>query len=189
NTHPGSAKNIMRNAIKMANRVLESLPENEAPEHTEGREGFYHPLSISGSVAQASLSVIVRDHDAKSFDARKAFLQSLANRLNGEFGNGSVRLELHDQYRNMEEALQSAPFLKEAALSAIRSVGLDPDIQPIRGGTDGALLSQHGIPCPNLGNGGHLFHSLCEFVCLQEMEQALAIVLQIALNWHLHFSP
>lgn len=189
NTHPGSAKNIMRNAIKMANRVLDSLPENEAPEHTEGREGFFHPLSISGSVSQASLSVIVRDHDAQSFEARKDFLRSLANRLNDEFGDGSVRLELHDQYRNMEEALHSAPFLKEAALSAIRSVGLAPDIRPIRGGTDGAILSQRGIPCPNLGNGGHLFHSLCEFVCLQEMEQALAIVLHIAQNWHLRFSP
>ncbi len=188
NTHPGAAKNIMRNAIKMANRVLDFLPVDEAPESTEGREGFFHPLAISGSVAKASLSIIVRDHDAKAFDARKAFLSTLASRLNKEFGDGSVQLELHDQYRNMEEALQAAPFLKEAALSAIRSVGLQPVVKPIRGGTDGAILSQRGIPCPNLGNGGHLFHSLCEFVCLQEMEQALSIVLQIAQNWHCRFS-
>ena len=186
--HDYARKNIMRNAIKMANRVLDSLPVDEAPESTEGREGFFHPLAISGSVAKASLSIIVRDHDAKAFDARKAFLSTLASRLNKEFGDGSVQLELHDQYRNMEEALQAAPFLKEAALSAIRSVGLQPVVKPIRGGTDGAILSQRGIPCPNLGNGGHLFHSLCEFVCLQEMEQALSIVLQIAQNWHCRFS-
>ena len=183
NTHPGSAKGILRNAVKMAQAVLNALPPEECPEQTEDREGFYHPVGITGTVAAAKLELIIRDHSCERFEARKTFLRELAQSLCARYGAGTVTLELRDQYRNMEDALKTCPFLVDVALDAIREAGLTPAVCAIRGGTDGAHLSARGIPCPNLGTGGYRFHSLTEFACLEEMEQMLRIVLGIVVRW------
>ena len=182
--HPGSAKGVMVNAVKVAAEVLSMLPADECPERTEKREGFYHPTSLNGTSAEAELNFILRDHDAANFAARKRFLEDVAAKLNAKYGAGTVELKVTDQYRNMEEKIAQVPFLVEEAKAAIRAAGLEPEIKAIRGGTDGAKLAEMGIPCPNLGTGGHNFHGQREYAVVEEMEQSLQIVLKLAQMRH-----
>ena len=180
--HPGTAKGAMVNAIKVATEALAALPPDECPEKTEGREGFYHPDEISGTVASARLALLVRDHDAANFERRKEELRHIARDLDAKYGAGTVALELRDQYRNMEDALRGRPGLVRAALDAIRAAGLEPYLKPVRGGTDGAHLTERGLPCPNLGTGGRRAHAETEFLVVEEMEAAVQIVLRLACN-------
>ena len=156
--HPGSAKDVMINAQKVAFELDSLLPQDEVPEKTERFQGFYHLVHISGSVGNARLVYLLRDHDAASFEARKRRMREAAETLNAKYGAGTVVLTIKDQYRNMEEIIRQHPFLIEIAEDAVRSAGIEPVIVPIRGGTDGATLSFKGLPCPNLGTGGYNFH-------------------------------
>ncbi|MCQ2392030.1 MAG: peptidase T [Kiritimatiellae bacterium] len=180
--HPGTAKSVMVNALKVAGEILTALPADEAPEHTEGREGFFHPTHIEGTVGHARLELLVRDHDAARFAARKEFLTALASRISARYPTATPTPTIEDQYFNMEEGIAKCPSLIDNAVAAIRAVGLEPKIVPIRGGTDGAALTRMGIPCPNLGTGGRNYHGECEYAIVEEMQQAFQIVLHLAVN-------
>lgn len=177
--HPGSAKDVMINAQKVAFEIDSLLPQDEVPEKTERFQGFYHLVHTSGSVGNARLVYLLRDHDAASFEARKRRMREAAETLNAKYGAGTVVLTIKDQYRNMEEIIRQHPFLIEIAEDAVRSAGIEPVIVPIRGGTDGATLSFKGLPCPNLGTGGYNFHGECEFASVQEMESSVQVILNI----------
>jgi len=177
--HPGTAKGIMVNAQKIAIELDSMLPPDEVPECTEKFQGFYHLLRSEGTVGAAKAVYLLRDHDADAFEKRRRTVESIADKLNAKYGSGTVTLTIKEQYRNMEEILRRHPFLIDVAGQSIRDEGLEPKIVPIRGGTDGALLSFRGLPCPNLGTGGFNFHGECEYVSVQEMETAVKIVLNI----------
>ena len=177
--HPGSAKDVMINAQNVAFELDSLLPQDEVPEKTERFQGFYHLVHTSGSVGNARLVYLLRDHDAASFEARKRRMREAAETLNAKYGAGTVVLTIKDQYRNMEEIIRQHPFLIEIAEDAVRSAGIEPVIVPIRGGTDGATLSFKGLPCPNLGTGGYNFHGECEFASVQEMESSVQVILNI----------
>lgn len=178
--HPASAKGVMVNAIKVAGELLAALPPEEAPEHTCGRQGFYHPTGVEGSVGAAKLSLIIRDHDDARFEERKRLMQTIADQVGAKYPKGTITLTVKDQYYNMEQGIAKVPEHVERAMAAIRSVGLKPATVAIRGGTDGASLTRMGIPCPNLGTGGRSFHGECEYAIVEELEQALAIITHIA---------
>lgn len=177
--HPGSAKDVMINAQKVAFELDSLLPQDEVPEKTERFQGFYHLVHTSGSVGNARLVYLLRDHEAASFEARKRRMREAAEMLNAKYGAGTVVLTIKDQYRNMEEIIRQHPFLIGIAEDAVRSAGIEPVIVPIRGGTDGATLSFKGLPCPNLGTGGYNFHGECEFASVQEMESSVQVILNI----------
>ena len=177
--HPGSAKNTMINAQNVAMEFHAALPAFDRPEHTEGREGFFHLTSMQGDVTTTHLDYIVRDHDAAKFAARKAQMQHIAACLNEKYGAGTVELDLHDSYYNMLEKIEPHFHLVENARTAIRAAGLEPIETPVRGGTDGATLSHMGLPCPNLGTGGFNFHGPCECITAEKMDQSVEILLNI----------
>lgn len=177
--HPGSAKDLMKNAQTIAMEFAAALPAEEVPEHTEGFEGFFHLYQMSGDVTTAKLHYIIRDHDGEKFAARKALMEEITARLNAEHGAGTVVLELKDSYYNMEEKVKPHFHLVENAEKAIRQAGLEARIVPIRGGTDGARLSFMGLPCPNLGTGGFNFHGPCEYITAEKMDQSVQIILNI----------
>ena len=177
--HPGSAKNTMINAQNVAMEFHAALPAFDRPEHTEGREGFFHLTSMQGDVTTTHLGYIVRDHDAAKFAARKAQMQHIAACLNEKYGAGTVELDLHDSYYNMLEKIEPHFHLVENARTAIRAAGLEPIETPVRGGTDGATLSHMGLPCPNLGTGGFNFHGPCECITAEKMDQSVEILLNI----------
>lgn len=177
--HPGSAKNAMRNAQNIAIEFHQALPAFSRPEHTEGREGFFHLTSMQGDVTLARLGYIVRDHDAARFAARKAQMQHIADCLNQRYGAGTVELDLQDSYYNMGEKIRPHFHLVENARKAIRAAGLEPIETPVRGGTDGATLSYMGLPCPNLGTGGFNFHGPCECITAEKMDQSVEILLNL----------
>ena len=179
NIHPGSAKNRMKNAILMANQFLSMLPPAETPAHTEGYEGFYHVTDMAGDESTATLSMLIRDHDRDKFEARKAFLSRLCDYLCGEWGEGSFVLELRDSYYNMREKLVDHMYLIENAKAAMQSVGVEPIVSPIRGGTDGARLSFMGLPCPNLSTGGVNFHGVHEFIPVESLEKMVDVLLYL----------
>ena len=164
NVHPGSAKGIMVNAQKVAFAFDAMLPAAEMPEATDGLEGFYHLARTSGTVGEAQLTYLLRDHDAEKFAARKEKLREIAAQQNRQYGEGTVTVTCRDQYRNMEEVIARHPQLLEIARRAVREAGLVPSEPPIRGGTDGAQLSFRGLPCPNLSTGGYCYHGVNEFV-------------------------
>ena len=168
--HPGSAKGVMLNAQKVAMEFDSMLPPEEVPEKTEGFEGFYHLVRMEGSTASAELSYLLRDHDAGRFREKKRRIQEIAGLLNRKYGNGTVVLILQDSYCNMEEIIRPNMILVRLAEAAARKAGLLPSTPPIRGGTDGAMLSFKGLPCPNLGTGGYNFHGEYEFASAEEME-------------------
>ena len=178
--HPGSAKDTMRNALSLAMEYHAALPAFECPEHTEGREGFFHLCDLQGDVSEAVFHYIIRDHDADRFAVRKAQMQQVADRLNEKYGAGTVELELTDSYRNMLEKIRPHFHLVENARAAIRAVGLTQVESPIRGGTDGATLSYKGLPCPNLGTGGFNFHGPMECITVEKMDQAVEVLLNLA---------
>lgn len=180
NVHPGSAKGKMINSMLVANRFISMLPADETPEHTEGYEGFYHLIGLTGEVEQTTVSYIIRDHDRARFEARKQEMERLTGVINAEYGAGTATLELHDQYYNMREQIEPVMHIIDTAFAAMKAVGVEPRIKAIRGGTDGAQLSFKGLPCPNIFAGGLNFHGRYEFVPVQSMEKAMNVVVKIA---------
>lgn len=175
NVHPGYAKNKMINALCVANELINMLPANERPEFTEGYEGFFHITSLNGTVEEAELSLIIRDHDRQMFERRKKILQEAVNFMNERYPN-RLQLELRDQYYNMREKIEPVNHVIDYALRAMREVGVTPKVKPIRGGTDGARLSFMGLPCPNIFTGGLNFHSRYEFIPVCSMEKATQVI-------------
>lgn len=174
--HPGSAKNVMVNAIALAAEFEQLVPQAERPEHTEGREGFFHPLGINGTPAQVTLDYLIRDHDADTFAAREKTLRDIAAFLNGRYGALTVEVDVKEQYRNMKESFADCPFLIERALEAHREVGIEPRIVAVRGGTDGSQLSLRGLPCPNIATGGYNAHSVREFIPVPSMVKTVDLL-------------
>jgi peptidase T len=179
NVHPGYAKNKMVNSMKIATKFMATVPANESPEYTDGYEGFYHLTGIGGDVEKTTVSYIIRDHDRKKFEERKAHLQMLVDKINSEFGDNTATLEVKDQYYNMKEKVEPVKYIVDIVSEAIRQAGVEPKVKPIRGGTDGAQLSFKGLPCPNIFAGGHNFHGKYEFVPIQSMEKATEVVKNI----------
>lgn len=182
--HPGEAKNVMVNALNVAHEFHALLPENERPEHTEGREGFFHLLEMGGRISEAHLNYIVRDHDKAAFERKKKYMRKAAAYLNEKYGEGTLELTIEDSYYNMLEKIKPHMFLVENAREAIKSVGLVPKDVPIRGGTDGARLSYDGIPCPNLGTGGYNFHGNMECITVERMDKAVEIILYLIESYY-----
>ena len=180
NVHPGYAKGKMLNAMRVAADFIGRMPAGETPEATEGYEGFYHLTGMKGTVEEAVLSYIIRDHDRKKFEARKAFMQQLADVMNAQYGAGTVVVETHDQYYNMREKVEPMMHIIDIARQAIEEAGAKCRVKAIRGGTDGAQLSFKGLPCPNIFAGGLNFHGRNEFVPVQSMEKAMMTVVKIA---------
>lgn len=179
NIHPGYAKDKMLNAILIAQEFNSLLPAHERPEHTQGYEGFYHLIKMDGSVEKATFQYIIRDHDRKKFEARKAYMQRIADYMNTKYGQGTVTLELKDQYYNMREKVEPVYHVVSTAIEAMEAVGVKPKVKPIRGGTDGARLSYMGLPCPNLFAGGENFHGKHEYVPIESMVKATEVMLKI----------
>ena len=179
NVHPGYAKHKMVNSMRIANQFIIMLPRWETPEHTEDYEGFYHLVSMEGTVEKTVLTYIVRDHDRDRFERRKKELEHLARKINHEFPD-CCTLEIKDQYYNMREKIEPVMHVIDIAEEAMRRSGVVPKVQPIRGGTDGAQLSFKGLPCPNIFAGGLNFHGRYEFVPIPSMEKACAVVVEIA---------
>ncbi len=180
NTHPGSAKGQMKNAALLATAFVSQLPPAQAPAHTQGREGFYHVQSIEATESAATVRLLIRDHEARGFSARKAFLQEVCRHLNYVWGEGTFCLQTEDSYYNMRDKVLAHPQLLRRAEAAYRSIGVEPRSLPIRGGTDGARLSYMGLPCPNLSTGGANAHSTHEFVSVQAMEQMVSVLVYLA---------
>ncbi len=176
NVHPGSAKGIMKNAGAIACEFQSLLPAEEVPEKTEGYEGFFHLISVTGEVAEAKLTYIIRDHDREKFEEKKRKMQEIIDRLNREWGEGTLTLTLKDSYYNMKEKIEPVIFLIDLAKEATRAAGITPAVYPIRGGTDGARLSFMGLPCPNLGTGGAAFHGPCEHASIEGMDSVVNIL-------------
>ncbi len=177
--HPGYAKDLMINAARVAMEFDAMLPADEVPEKTSGFEGFFHLIGMTGNVSRAELQYIIRDHDAAKFEARKQCMIRIADALDQKYGGGTVSLKITDQYRNMEEKVVLCPELIRLADTAIRRAGLTPAHPPIRGGTDGSKLSFMGLPCPNLGTGGHNAHGELEFLSIDELEKVVEILLNL----------
>lgn len=178
NVHPGYAKNKMLNAMHLAMEFAALLPAQERPEHTKGYEGFFHLTGMIGTVEEASLSYIIRDHHAESFEQRLQLLKDITAYMNVRFDN-AFTLEIKQQYRNMREVVEPRMHIVNLAFKAMEEVGVKPIVRPIRGGTDGAQLSFKGLPCPNLFAGGLNFHGRYEFVPIQSMEKAVQVIVKI----------
>ena len=179
NVHPGSSKDTMINAAEVACEIQSLLPEKENPRYAEGYEGFYHLTGMKGDVACAEMEYIIRDHDAEKFAAKEAYLREVAEKMNQKYGKGTVELEIHEQYRNMAEKIQPCFHLIENAQEAARRAGIQPQVLPVRGGTDGARLSYMGLPCPNLGTGGYACHGPYEHVTAEGMDQTVELLLEL----------
>ena len=179
NVHPGYAKNKMVNASLIAAQFAGMLPPHERPEHTEGYEGFFHLTGMSGTVEEAALSYIIRDHDRNKFEQRLKRLQDTTDYMNRIYPEGTVRMEIKQQYRNMREIVEPQKHIIELAEKAMQETGVTPIVRPIRGGTDGAQLSFKGLPCPNIFAGGLNFHGRYEWVPVQSMEKAVKVIVKI----------
>lgn len=179
NVHPGSAKNVMKNAALIGTEIASLLPERETPAKTEGYEGFFHLCSFEGDVTSATLNYIIRDFNADSFAHRKELLRLIVERKNAQYNN-CIELDLHDEYYNMLSQIEPHMEIVSLAKQAMLDCGITPIIQPIRGGTDGARLSFMGLPCPNLFAGGHYFHSNYEYIPVPSMEKAVSMIVRIA---------
>ena len=177
--HPGYAKGKMINANALAARFAELLPEEERPETTEGYQGFFHLLGIESNVEHAKLSYIIRDHDRDRFEDRKRHILRCVEQMNESYGEGTVTVELKDQYYNMKEKIDPQMHVIDVVLHAMQDCGVAPKVKPIRGGTDGAQLSFRGLPCPNIFAGGVNFHGPYEFVSIQSMEKAMRVIIRI----------
>jgi len=177
--HPGSAKNQMVNASLIAMEFARMLPPWERPEHTEGYEGFYHLTGMSGNEEAAELRYILRDHDRALLEKKKQTVLAARDWLNGRYGEGTVTVELKDSYRNMREIVEQYPEILERAKKAFLDNGVEPLVQPIRGGTDGAQLSFRGLPCPNLSTGGYNFHGRKELISVQAMEKMVDVLVSL----------
>ncbi|MCL1937358.1 MAG: peptidase T [Candidatus Azobacteroides sp.] len=182
NVHPGYAKNKMRNASLIALQFAQMLPAAERPEHTEAYEGFFHLTGMIGTVEEAELSYIIRDHDSNKLEQRLKYLQETADYMNKAYPNDTVSLTTKRQYRNMREIVEPQKHIIELAENAMKSLGIKPLVRPIRGGTDGAQLSFRGLPCPNLFCGPLNLHGRYEYVSVQTMEKAVQVIVQICQN-------
>ncbi len=179
NIHPGSAKDKMKNASLMAMEFNGMLPPAETPAHTEGYEGFYHLCAMEGDETTAKLQYIIRDHDREKFETRKAVMESIAAYLNVKYGNGTVDLQLKDQYYNMKSQIEPHMYLIHRAKAAFRKAGVEPMEVAIRGGTDGARLSYEGLPCPNLSTGGVNFHGPMEYIPVRSLEKMVEVLVSL----------
>ena len=177
--HTGSAKDVMVNSQTIATEIHQMLPVNERPETTEGYEGFYHLVSVQGNVATTKMKYFIRDFDRRSFDARAQKLRDIAEEMNKKYGEGKVEVEIVESYYNMREKIEPCMQLIDYAKAAIEHAGITPIVSPVRGGTDGARLSFKGLPCPNLGTGGHAFHGVFEHITVEGMDKAVLIVKDI----------
>lgn len=179
NIHPGTAKGKMVNSAKIAMEFNSMLPEKEAPEHTEGYEGFYHLLSINGDVEETNLHYIIRDHDREKFNQRKTTIKKIVQTLKYKYGEERIILEMNDQYYNMKEKIEPVMEIVDIARDAMLNLGIKPIIEPIRGGTDGSQLSYMGLPTPNIFSGGENYHGKYEFISADNMEKAVQVIIGI----------
>ncbi|HHU8850694.1 TPA: peptidase T, partial [Escherichia coli] len=181
NVHPGTAKGVMVNALSLAARIHAEVPADESPEMTEGYEGFYHLASMKGTVERADMHYIIRDFDRKQFEARKRKMMEIAKKVGkGLHPDCYIELVIEDSYYNMREKVVEHPHILDIAQQAMRDCDIEPELKPIRGGTDGAQLSFMGLPCPNLFTGGYNYHGKHEFVTLEGMEKAVQVIVRIA---------
>lgn len=179
NVHPGYAKGKMVNSLHLAQEFAALLPAAQRPEHTADYEGFFHLIGFKGTVEESTLSYIIRDHDRGKFEQKKAFVASCCDFMNAKYGQGTFTAAVKDQYYNMREQVEPYYFVVEKAVAAMEMAGVKPRIQPIRGGTDGANLSFKGLPCPNIFAGGQNFHGKMEWIPVESMEKASAVILNI----------
>jgi tripeptide aminopeptidase len=178
--HPGYAKGKMTNSMLIANKFIATLPENEIPEQTEGREGFFHLSSMKGSIEKTTLEFIIRDHDLEKFEKRKKLFHKIAKEINKPHQEDMVSVEIKDQYFNMRKQVEPVMYIVEIAENAMKACDVQPIIKPIRGGTDGSQLSYMGLPCPNIFAGGHNFHGPYEYVPLESMVKATEVIVKVA---------
>lgn len=178
--HPGAAKNKMINALLVAHQIIGMLPPDQRPEHTEKYEGFFHLTQLTGSVENAEIQYIIRDHDFAKFEEKKKLLNEIVQLVNFQYGKNLVELEIKDQYFNMRQKIEPVMHIVEIAKQAMLQAGVEPKIKAIRGGTDGARLSYEGLPCPNIFAGGHNFHGPFEFIPIPSMVKAVEVILNIA---------
>ena len=178
--HPGYAKGKLINSMYIATQFINSLPNMETPEHTEGREGFFHLHNMNGEVEETKLEYIIRDHDLSHFEARKNVIIKLAEELNSQYGREVISVEIKDQYFNMREKIEPVMHIVKIAEEAMILANIKPLIKPIRGGTDGSQLSYMGLPCPNIFAGGHNFHGRYEYVPVESMQKAIEVIVNIA---------
>ena len=181
--HPGYAKNKMINALNVAHKIHTILPQTKRPEHTEGVEGFFHLTSISGGIDSAIMSYIIRNHDRELFEEQKKEIVRIANFVGEQYGENSVTIEVKDQYYNMGEVIIKHYDIVEKAIAAMKNLGIEPNIKPVRGGTDGSRLSFMNLPCPNIFAGGVNYHGRFEFVAVETMEKAKDMVIELAKQW------
>ena len=183
-THPGFAKGKMEHAIKIATAIVDRLPKQAcSPETTEGKQGFLHPIAISGALEQTTLKFIVRDFTDQGLQEKEALLENIVKDVMKDFPRSTYRLEIKQQYRNMKQVIDRYPEIIDNAMEAIRRAGLEPVKTSIRGGTDGSRLSFMGLPCPNIFAGEHAFHSRLEWVSVQDMEKAAQTIVHLAMIW------
>ncbi|MCY8105722.1 peptidase T [Bacillus mojavensis] len=180
NVHPGTAKGKMINSAKIAMKLNSMLPADEAPEYTEGYEGFYHLLSIQGDVEETRLNYIIRDFDKDIFQNRKKTMQRIVEELQNEYGQNRIQLDMNDQYYNMREKIEPVIEIVHIAKQAMENLGIEPKISPIRGGTDGSQLSYMGLPTPNIFTGGENFHGKFEYISADNMVKAVNVIVEIA---------
>ncbi|MGJ8685383.1 MAG: peptidase T [Nonlabens sp.] len=178
--HPGYAKGKMINSMYIAQEFIESLPRMETPEHTEGYQGFFHLHNMKGAVEKTELHYIIRDHDMGHFEARKEVMKKLVADINAQYDREAITIEIKDQYFNMREKVEPVMHIVDVAEKAMRELGIEPLIKPIRGGTDGSQLSYMGLPCPNIFAGGHNFHGPYEYVPVESMIKATEVIVKIA---------
>ena len=178
--HPGYAKGKMVNSLLIANQFLSLMPKREIPQLTEGYEGFFHFYGINGNVELTEIKGIIRDHDRDKFDAKKELLEQITDELKERYGDDVITVEVKDQYYNMEEKIEPVMHIVDIAEEAMKEVGIEPIIKPIRGGTDGSQLSYMGLPCPNIFAGGHNFHGRYEYVPVESMQKAVEVIVKIA---------
>jgi len=181
--HPGEGYGRLKNALQILMELHALLPEHERPENTRFREGFYHIVQTDGDVEEAHAEYIIRDHDTAAFEDRKLFFLKAAGTINSRYGEGTVTVELTDQYYNMKPHLDRHPDVLRKAIIAMAKAGMMPKVEPIRGGTDGARLTFMGLPCPNLCTGGGNFHGKHEYLCVEELEETVEMLKQLVREW------
>ncbi|MET3193108.1 peptidase T [Bacillus sp. OAE603] len=177
--HPGTAKGKMINSTKIAMEINQSLPVEEAPEYTDGYDGFYHLISIEGDVEETKLQYIIRDFDKEKFQQRKETLNSIVNRLRGTYGENSISIEMNDQYYNMREKIEPVKHVVDIAYEAMKNLDITPIVEPIRGGTDGSQLSYMGLPTPNIFTGGENYHGKFEYISVDNMIKATNVMIEV----------
>ena len=179
NVHPGYAWHKMHNSMRIAHQIIAMIPRSETPEHTRDYQGFFHLVGINGTVEETTLSYIIRDHDRGRFEARKQAMMQMVEAMNLKYGEGTAEIELRDQYYNMREKIEPVMHIIDLAKEAMKAVGVEPVVKPIRGGTDGARLSFEGLPCPNIFAGGENFHSRYEYLPIPSLKAAEQVILEI----------